>query len=124
MVMWSSTATCFGPMASAATPRGPSRSGVGRGRLGVKQESMGVFACKNKWQPDSVVSDGASESPPPKKMKCSKEEKDGEDSSHKPGPGPKFPWTQGRCWAEFEGRAKTPVVCFVLQTSTSCSVLE
>uniref|UniRef100_A0AC11C267 BCL6 corepressor like 1 n=1 Tax=Ovis aries TaxID=9940 RepID=A0AC11C267_SHEEP len=72
-------ATCFRTDGlPAATPRGQAEVRSKAGQARVKQESIGVFACKNKWQPDSVVSDGASESPPPKKMKCSKE-KDGEE---------------------------------------------
>ncbi|XP_060038758.1 BCL-6 corepressor-like protein 1 isoform X2 [Erinaceus europaeus] len=46
----------------------------------VKQESGGAFPCKNKWQPDSGVTDGGTETLPSKKMKCSKEkEKEGEE---------------------------------------------
>ncbi|KAM9668286.1 BCL-6 corepressor-like protein 1 isoform 2-T9 [Dama dama] len=72
-------ATCFrADGLPAATPRGQAEVRSKAGQARVKQESVGVFACKNKWQPDSVVSDGASESPPPKKMKCGKE-KDGEE---------------------------------------------
>ncbi|XP_043751909.1 BCL-6 corepressor-like protein 1 isoform X2 [Cervus elaphus] len=72
-------ATCFrADGLPAATPRGQAEARSKAGQARVKQESVGVFACKNKWQPDSVVSDGASESPPPKKMKCGKE-KDGEE---------------------------------------------
>ncbi|XP_052519063.1 BCL-6 corepressor-like protein 1 [Budorcas taxicolor] len=72
-------ATCFRTDGlPAATPRGQAEVRSKAGQARVKQESIGVFACKNKWQPDSVVSDGASESPPPKKMKCGKE-KDGEE---------------------------------------------
>ncbi|XP_012582702.1 PREDICTED: BCL-6 corepressor-like protein 1 isoform X2 [Condylura cristata] len=89
-------ATCFRADGLPGTPQrglGEVRNKTGQAR--VKQESVGVFACKNKWQPDSVVTDGVTESLPPKKMKCGKE-KDGEEqqpqakiiarSSH----GPKF----------------------------------
>uniref|UniRef100_A0A8C6D4R7 BCL6 corepressor like 1 n=1 Tax=Moschus moschiferus TaxID=68415 RepID=A0A8C6D4R7_MOSMO len=72
-------ATCFrADSLPAVAPRGQAEVRSKAGQARVKQESVGVFTCKNKWQPDSVVSDGASESPPPKKMKCGKE-KDGEE---------------------------------------------
>ena len=108
-------ATCFrADGLPAATPRGQVEVRSKAGQARVKQESIGVFACKNKWQPDSVVSDGASESPPPKKMKCGKE-KDGEEqqpqakvlvrSSHGPKvsaglslrAGPRYQWSALSC---------------------------
>ena len=108
-------ATCFrADGLPAATPRGQVEVRSKAGQARVKQESIGVFACKNKWQPDSVVSDGASESPPLKKMKCGKE-KDGEEqqpqakvlfrSSHGPKvsaglslrAGPRYQWSALSC---------------------------
>ncbi|XP_070460837.1 BCL-6 corepressor-like protein 1 isoform X1 [Equus przewalskii] len=72
-------ATCFRADGLPAAPqRGQAEVRSKAGQARVKQESIGVFACKNKWQPDSVVTDGVTESLPPKKMKCSKE-KDGEE---------------------------------------------
>nr|XP_031527208.1 BCL-6 corepressor-like protein 1 isoform X3 [Vicugna pacos] len=72
-------ATCFRADGLPAAPQrnqAEVRSKAGQAR--VKQESIGVFACKNKWQPDAVVTDGVTECLPPKKMKCGKE-KDGEE---------------------------------------------
>ncbi|XP_022417214.1 BCL-6 corepressor-like protein 1 isoform X2 [Delphinapterus leucas] len=72
-------ATCFrADGLPAATQRGQAEVRSKAGQARVKQESVGVFPCKNKWQPDSVVTDGVTEPLPPKKMKCSKE-KDGEE---------------------------------------------
>ncbi|XP_054937830.1 BCL-6 corepressor-like protein 1 isoform X2 [Physeter macrocephalus] len=72
-------ATCFrADGLPAATQRGQAEVRSKAGQARVKQESVGVFPCKNKWQPDSVVTDGVTESLPPKKMKCGKE-KDGEE---------------------------------------------
>ncbi|KAK1346426.1 hypothetical protein QTO34_000282 [Cnephaeus nilssonii] len=72
-------ATCF---RSDGLPAAPQRSQVEvrskAAQTRVKQESVGVFACKNKWQADSVVTDGVTESLPSKKIKCGKE-KDGEE---------------------------------------------
>ncbi|XP_045329064.1 BCL-6 corepressor-like protein 1 isoform X2 [Leopardus geoffroyi] len=72
-------ATCFRTDGLPAAPqRGQAEVRNKAGQARVKQESMGVFACKNKWQPDSVVTDGVTESLPPKKMKFGKE-KDAEE---------------------------------------------
>ncbi|XP_023381260.1 BCL-6 corepressor-like protein 1 isoform X2 [Pteropus vampyrus] len=72
-------ASCFrADGLSAAPQRGQPEVRSKAGQARVKQESVGVFACKNKWQPDSVVTDGVTEPLPPKKMKCGKE-KDGEE---------------------------------------------
>ncbi|XP_057575002.1 BCL-6 corepressor-like protein 1 isoform X2 [Hippopotamus amphibius kiboko] len=72
-------ATCFRADGLPAAPqRGQAEVRSKAGQARVKQESVSVFPCKNKWQPDSVVTDGVTESPPPKKMKCGKE-KDGEE---------------------------------------------
>ncbi|XP_033705319.1 BCL-6 corepressor-like protein 1 isoform X3 [Tursiops truncatus] len=72
-------ATCFrADGLPAATQRGQAEVRSKAGQARVKQESVGVFPCKNKWQPDSVVTDGVTEPLPPKKMKCGKE-KDGEE---------------------------------------------
>ncbi|XP_047620383.1 BCL-6 corepressor-like protein 1 isoform X2 [Phacochoerus africanus] len=72
-------ATCYRADGLPATPqRGQAEVRSKAGQAQVKQESIGVFSCKNKWQPDSVVTDGVTESPPPKKMKCGKE-KEGEE---------------------------------------------
>ncbi|XP_054551540.1 BCL-6 corepressor-like protein 1 isoform X2 [Talpa occidentalis] len=72
-------ATCFRTDGLPGSPqRGPAEVRNKTGQARVKQESVGVFACKNKWQPDSVVTDGVTESLPPKKMKCGKE-KEGEE---------------------------------------------
>ncbi|XP_057351274.1 BCL-6 corepressor-like protein 1 isoform X1 [Manis pentadactyla] len=72
-------ATCFradGLPAAAQRGQAEVRSKAEQAR--VKQESVGGFACKNKWQPDSVATDGVTESLTPKKMKCGKE-KDAEE---------------------------------------------
>ncbi|XP_014648284.1 PREDICTED: BCL-6 corepressor-like protein 1 isoform X2 [Ceratotherium simum simum] len=72
-------ATCFrADSLPAAAQRGQAEVRNKAGQARVKQESIGIFACKNKWQPDSGVTDGVTESLPPKKMKCSKD-KDGEE---------------------------------------------
>ncbi|XP_058392688.1 BCL-6 corepressor-like protein 1 isoform X2 [Diceros bicornis minor] len=72
-------ATCFRADSLPAAPqRGQAEVRNKAGQARVKQESIGVFACKNKWQPDSGATDGVTESLPPKKMKCSKD-KDGEE---------------------------------------------
>ncbi|XP_044906429.1 BCL-6 corepressor-like protein 1 isoform X2 [Felis catus] len=72
-------ATCFRTDGLPAAPqRGQAEVRNKAGQARVKQESVGVFACKNKWQPDSVVTDGVTESLPPKKMKFGKE-KDAEE---------------------------------------------
>uniref|UniRef100_A0A8P0TCR7 BCL6 corepressor like 1 n=1 Tax=Canis lupus familiaris TaxID=9615 RepID=A0A8P0TCR7_CANLF len=72
-------ATCFRADGLPAAPqRGQAEVRNKAGQARVKQESVGIFACKNKWQPDSVVTDGVTESLPPKKMKYGKE-KDGEE---------------------------------------------
>lgn len=72
-------ASCFRADGLPAAPqRGQPEVRSKAGQARVKQESVGVFACKNKWQPDSVVTDGVTEPLPPKKMKCGKE-KDGEE---------------------------------------------
>ncbi|XP_042829723.1 BCL-6 corepressor-like protein 1 isoform X2 [Panthera tigris] len=72
-------ATCFRTDGLPAAPqRGQAEVRNKAGQARVKEESVGVFACKNKWQPDSVVTDGATESLPPKKMKFGKE-KDAEE---------------------------------------------
>ncbi|KAM7044646.1 BCL-6 corepressor-like protein 1 isoform 2-T6 [Molossus nigricans] len=68
-------ATCFRADSLPAAPqRGQTEVRSKAGQARVKQESVGVFACKNKWQTDSVVTDGVT----PKKIKCGKE-KDGEE---------------------------------------------
>ncbi|XP_017736604.1 PREDICTED: BCL-6 corepressor-like protein 1 isoform X3 [Rhinopithecus bieti] len=72
-------ATCFRADGLPAAPqRGQAEVRGKAGQARVKQESVGVFACKNKWQPDDVT-----ESLPPKKMKCGKE-KDGEEQQLQP----------------------------------------
>nr|XP_015299676.1 PREDICTED: BCL-6 corepressor-like protein 1 isoform X3 [Macaca fascicularis] len=72
-------ATCFRADGLPAAPqRGQAEVRGKTGQARVKQESVGVFACKNKWQPDDVT-----ESLPPKKMKCGKE-KDGEEQQLQP----------------------------------------
>uniref|UniRef100_A0A8C3VLM1 BCL6 corepressor like 1 n=1 Tax=Catagonus wagneri TaxID=51154 RepID=A0A8C3VLM1_9CETA len=72
-------ATCYRADGLPATPqRGQAEVRSKAGQAQVKQESIGVFSCKNKWQPDSVVTEGVTESLPPKKMKCGKE-KEGEE---------------------------------------------
>nr|XP_035143869.1 BCL-6 corepressor-like protein 1 isoform X4 [Callithrix jacchus] len=72
-------ATCFRADGLPAAPqRGQAEVRGKAGQARVKQETIGVFACKNKWQPDDVM-----ESLPPKKMKCSKE-KDGEEQQLQP----------------------------------------
>ncbi|XP_037003003.2 BCL-6 corepressor-like protein 1 isoform X3 [Artibeus jamaicensis] len=72
-------ATCLRADGLPAAPqRGQAEVQSKAGQTRVKQESVGVFACKNKWQPDSVVTDGVTEPLPPNKMKCDKD-KDGEE---------------------------------------------
>ncbi|XP_030663233.1 BCL-6 corepressor-like protein 1 isoform X3 [Nomascus leucogenys] len=72
-------ATCFRADGLPVAPqRGQTEVRAKAGQARVKQESIGVFACKNKWQPDDVT-----ESLPPKKMKCSKE-KDSEEQQLQP----------------------------------------
>uniref|UniRef100_A0A8D2G0N1 BCL6 corepressor like 1 n=1 Tax=Theropithecus gelada TaxID=9565 RepID=A0A8D2G0N1_THEGE len=72
-------ATCFRADGLPAAPqRGQAEVRGKTGQARVKQESVGVFACKNKWQPDDVT-----ESLPPKKMKCGKE-KDSEEQQLQP----------------------------------------
>ncbi|XP_053773184.1 BCL-6 corepressor-like protein 1 isoform X2 [Desmodus rotundus] len=72
-------ATCLRADGLPAAPqRGQAEVQSKAGQARVKQESVGVFACKNKWQPDSVVTDGVTEPLPPNKMKCDKD-KDGEE---------------------------------------------
>nr|XP_012314162.1 BCL-6 corepressor-like protein 1 isoform X3 [Aotus nancymaae] len=72
-------ATCFRADGLPAAPqRGQAEVRGKAGQARVKQETVGVFACKNKWQPDDVT-----ESLPPKKMKCGKE-KDGEEQQPQP----------------------------------------
>ncbi|XP_069319351.1 BCL-6 corepressor-like protein 1 isoform X2 [Eulemur rufifrons] len=67
-------ATCFRADGLPAAPqRGQAEVRGKAGQARVKQESVGVFACKNKWQPDDMT-----ESLPPKKMKCGKEKEDEE----------------------------------------------
>uniref|UniRef100_H0XX72 BCL6 corepressor like 1 n=1 Tax=Otolemur garnettii TaxID=30611 RepID=H0XX72_OTOGA len=66
-------ATCFRADGLPAAPqRGQAEVRGKAGQARVKQESVGVFACKNKWQPDDMT-----ESLPSKKMKC--KEKEGEE---------------------------------------------
>ncbi|EAX11817.1 BCL6 co-repressor-like 1, isoform CRA_c [Homo sapiens] len=72
-------ATCFRADGLPVAPqRGQAEVRAKAGQARVKQESVGVFACKNKWQPDDVT-----ESLPPKKMKCGKE-KDSEEQQLQP----------------------------------------
>ncbi|XP_069895842.1 BCL-6 corepressor-like protein 1 [Dipodomys merriami] len=63
-----------------APPRGQAEVRAKAGQPRVKRESVGVFTCKNKWQPDEVT-----ESLPPKKMKCGKE-KEAEEQQLPPPP--------------------------------------
>ncbi|XP_048192799.1 BCL-6 corepressor-like protein 1 [Perognathus longimembris pacificus] len=63
-----------------APPRGQVEVRAKTGQPRVKRESVGVFTCKNKWQPDEVT-----ESLPPKKMKCGKE-KEAEEQQLLPPP--------------------------------------
>ncbi|EHB03569.1 BCoR-like protein 1 [Heterocephalus glaber] len=72
-------ATCFRADGLPAAPqRGQAEARAKTMQAQVKRESVGVFACKSKWQPDEVP-----ESPPPKKMKCGKE-KEGEEQQQLP----------------------------------------
>ncbi|XP_016071443.1 PREDICTED: BCL-6 corepressor-like protein 1 [Miniopterus natalensis] len=72
-------ATCFRADGLPAAPqRGQAEVRNKATQARVKQESVGVFACKNKWQPESVVTDGVTESLPSKKIKCGKEKEDEE----------------------------------------------
>ncbi|XP_006881849.1 PREDICTED: BCL-6 corepressor-like protein 1 [Elephantulus edwardii] len=64
----------------AAAPRGQAEVRGKGGQARVKQESVGVFTCKNKWQPDDVA-----ESLAAKKVKCGKEK----ESEEQPPPQPK-----------------------------------
>ncbi|XP_032613492.1 BCL-6 corepressor-like protein 1 [Hylobates moloch] len=72
-------ATCFRADGLPVAPqRGQTEVRAKAGQARVKQESIAVFACKNKWQPDDVT-----ESLPSKKMKCGKE-KDSEEQQLQP----------------------------------------
>ncbi|XP_012605875.1 BCL-6 corepressor-like protein 1 isoform X3 [Microcebus murinus] len=74
--------TCFRADGLPASPqRGQAEARGKAGQARVKQESVGVFACKNKWQPDDVT-----ESLPPKKMKCGKEKEDEEQEQQEQQP--------------------------------------
>ncbi|XP_006862895.1 PREDICTED: BCL-6 corepressor-like protein 1 [Chrysochloris asiatica] len=63
-------ATCFrADGLPASTPRVQAEVRGKAGQARVKQESLGVFTCKNKWQSDDMT-----ESLPPKKLKESEEQ--------------------------------------------------
>ncbi|XP_063102475.1 BCL-6 corepressor-like protein 1 isoform X2 [Cavia porcellus] len=73
-------ATCFRADGLPAAPqRGQAEARAKAVQARVKRESVGVFACKSKWQPDEVP-----ESPPPKKMKCGKEKEGEEQQQQQP----------------------------------------
>ncbi|XP_055963733.1 BCL-6 corepressor-like protein 1 isoform X1 [Sorex fumeus] len=82
-VVFNLTTCCRADGLPAAAQRGPSEVRSKPGQARVKQESVNTFACKTKWQPDSVVSEGGAESLPPKKLKSGKE-KDGEEQQQRP----------------------------------------
>nr|XP_044996207.1 BCL-6 corepressor-like protein 1 isoform X2 [Jaculus jaculus] len=70
-------ANCFRADGLPAAPqRGQVEARAKAGQARVKRESVGIFTCKNKWQPDEET-----ESLPPKKVKCGKE-KEGEEDHH------------------------------------------
>lgn len=63
-------ANCFRADGLAAVPqRGQAEARAKAGQARVKREGVGVFTCKNSWQPESEET----ESLPPKKVKCNKE---------------------------------------------------
>ncbi|XP_040600512.1 BCL-6 corepressor-like protein 1 [Mesocricetus auratus] len=62
-------ANCFHADGLPAVPqRGLAEGRPKAGQARVKRESVGVFTCKNSWQPDEET-----ESVPPQKVKCNKE---------------------------------------------------
>lgn len=62
-------ANCFRADGLPAVPqRGQAEARAKAGQARVKREGVGVFTCKNSWQPDEET-----ESLPPKKVKCNKE---------------------------------------------------
>ncbi|KAM7338477.1 hypothetical protein ACRRTK_001961 [Alexandromys fortis] len=68
-------ANCFRADGLPAVPqRGLAEARAKAGQTRVKRESVGVFTCKNSWQPDEET-----ESLPPKKVKCNKEKETEEE---------------------------------------------
>ncbi|XP_021518199.1 BCL-6 corepressor-like protein 1 isoform X1 [Meriones unguiculatus] len=75
-------ANCFRADSLPAAPqRGQAEVRAKAGQARVKRESVGVFTCKNSWQPDEET-----ESLPPKKVKCSKEKEIEEEPQLPPQP--------------------------------------
>ncbi|XP_004717851.1 BCL-6 corepressor-like protein 1 isoform X1 [Echinops telfairi] len=75
-------ATCFRADSLPTAPqRGQAEVRGQAGQARVKQETVGVFTCKNKWQPDDMT-----ESLPPKKAKCGKEKENAEQQPLQPQP--------------------------------------
>ncbi|KAM6151163.1 BCL-6 corepressor-like protein 1 isoform 2-T2 [Rhynchocyon petersi] len=75
-------ATCLRADGLHAVPqRGQAEVRSKGGQARVKQESVGAFICKNKWQPDDVA-----ESLLPKKVKCGKEKESEEQQPLQPKP--------------------------------------
>lgn len=77
-------ANCFRADGLPAVPqRGQAEARANAGQARVKRESIGVFTCKNSWQPDEET-----ESLPPKKVKCNKEKEIEEEPRQQPPPQP------------------------------------
>ncbi|XP_052026853.1 BCL-6 corepressor-like protein 1 isoform X2 [Apodemus sylvaticus] len=73
-------ANCFRADGLPAVPqRGQAEARANAGQARVKREGVGVFTCKNSWQPDEDT-----ESLPPKKVKCNKEKEIEEEPQQPP----------------------------------------
>lgn len=80
-------ANCFRADGLPAVPqRGQAEARANAGQARVKRESIGVFTCKNSWQPDEET-----DSLPPKKVKCNKEKETEEEPEQPPPPPPPQP---------------------------------
>ncbi|XP_005358459.1 BCL-6 corepressor-like protein 1 [Microtus ochrogaster] len=77
-------ANCFRADGLPAVPqRGLAEARAKAGQTRVKRESVGVFTCKNSWQPDEET-----ESLPPKKVKCNKEKETEQEPQQQQQPPP------------------------------------
>lgn len=77
-------ANCFRADGLPAVPqRDLAETQAKAGQTRVKWESVGVFTCKNSWQPDEET-----ESLPPKKVKCNKEKETKEELQQQQQPPP------------------------------------
>lgn len=80
-------ANCFRADGLPAVPqRGLAEARAKAGQTRVKRESVGVFTCKNSWQPDEET-----ESLPPKRVKCNKERETEEEPQQQQPPPPPQP---------------------------------